>query len=49
MTAVEQRFGQLDVLVNNAGIAIAKNVEDTSLAEWRRTMAINLDGVFFRL
>ena len=47
MTAVEQRFGRLDVLVNNAGIAIAKNVEDTSLAEWRRTMAINLDGVFF--
>ena len=46
MAAIEQRFGRLDVLVNNAGIAIAKNVEDTTLAEWRRTMAVNLDGVF---
>lgn len=47
VAAVEARFGRLDVLVNNAGIAIAKTVEDTTLAEWRRTMAINLDGVFF--
>lgn len=39
-------FGRLDVLVNNAGIAIAKTIEDTTLAEWRRTMAVNLDGVF---
>ncbi|KUM25992.1 3-beta hydroxysteroid dehydrogenase [Mesorhizobium loti] len=46
MAAIEQRFGRLDVLVNNAGIAIAKNIEDTTLAEWRRTMAVNLDGVF---
>jgi len=46
IAAIEQRFGRLDVLVNNAGIAIAKNIEDTTLAEWRRTMAINLDGVF---
>lgn len=47
LAAVEGRFGRLDVLVNNAGIAVAKNIEDTTLAEWRRTMAINLDGVFF--
>ncbi|NUS22300.1 MAG: SDR family NAD(P)-dependent oxidoreductase, partial [Mesorhizobium sp.] len=46
MAAIEQRFGRLDVLVNNAGIAIAKNVEDTSLEGWRRTLAVNLDGVF---
>ncbi|MDX8439172.1 glucose 1-dehydrogenase [Mesorhizobium australafricanum] len=46
MAAIEQRFGRLDVLVNNAGIAVAKTIEDTTLAEWRRTMAVNLDGVF---
>lgn len=43
---VGDTFGCLHVLVNNAGIAIAKNVEETTLEEWRRTMAINADGVF---
>ena len=46
MATIEQRFGRLDVLVNNAGIAIARNIEDTTHTEWRHTMAINLDGVF---
>jgi len=39
-------FGKLDVLVNNAGIQIIKEVEDLSLEEWRRLMSVNLDGVF---
>ncbi len=39
-------FGRLDILVNNAGIAINANVENTTLDDWRRTMAVNLDGVF---
>jgi NAD(P)-dependent dehydrogenase (short-subunit alcohol dehydrogenase family) len=46
MEAVERRFGRLDVMVNNAGIAIAKNIEETTLGDWRRTMAVNADGVF---
>jgi len=46
MQAVEQRFGRLDVMVNNAGIAIAKNIEETTIDDWKRTMAVNLDGVF---
>jgi NAD(P)-dependent dehydrogenase (short-subunit alcohol dehydrogenase family) len=40
------RFGRLDVLVNNAGIAIAGPVTEILLNEWRRQQAINLDGVF---
>ncbi len=39
-------FGRLDVLVNNAGVIFYKKIEDTSLAEWRRLMNVNLDGVF---
>ena len=39
-------FGKLDILVNNAGVGIGKNVEDTTLEEWRWVMSVNLDGVF---
>jgi 3(or 17)beta-hydroxysteroid dehydrogenase len=39
-------FGRLDVLVNNAGVGPAGTIEKTSLDEWRRVHAVNLDGVF---
>jgi NAD(P)-dependent dehydrogenase (short-subunit alcohol dehydrogenase family) len=39
-------FGRLDILVNNAGVVLLKDVEATTLAEWRSLMAVNLDGVF---
>lgn len=42
----QERFGGLHVLVNNAGIGSLGSVEDTSLEEWRRVHAIDLDGVF---
>jgi NAD(P)-dependent dehydrogenase (short-subunit alcohol dehydrogenase family) len=42
----ERNFGGLHILVNNAGICVPGSVEDTDLAAWRRTHAINLDGVF---
>jgi 3(or 17)beta-hydroxysteroid dehydrogenase len=37
---------KLDILVNNAGIFLNKSIVDTSLEEWRRIMAVNLEGVF---
>lgn len=40
------RHGRLDGLVNNAGIAHLGSIEDTALADWRRVMAVNADGVF---
>ena len=36
----------LSVLVNNAGTALYKQVQDTSYAEWRRVFAVNADGAF---
>lgn len=39
-------FGKLDIAVNNAGIASARPVADMTLAEWRRVIQVNLDGVF---
>ena len=40
------RFGQWDVLVNNAGVAILGNIETATLQEWRRTQAVNSESVF---
>ncbi len=45
-TALAQRFGRLDALVNNAGIAIFKPVLDTTLDEWNDVLATNLNGPF---
>lgn len=43
---VEKSLGGLHILVNNAGICVPGSVEDTDFAAWRRSHAINLDGVF---
>ena len=40
------RFGGIDGLVNNAGIAILRPVAEVGLAEWERQIAINLTGTF---
>ena len=38
--------GRLDALVNNVGVANLRPIAETTLAQWRETMAINLDSVF---
>jgi len=43
---VSRRFGRCDILVNNAGIYPVQPFEDIAFADWRRVMAINLDGAF---
>src|SRR5919198_4541523 len=46
VTTAVNRYGKLDILVNNAGILLRKGIEEMTVEEWDRTMAINLKGVF---
>lgn len=47
IAAVVERFGRLDILVNNASVFMGGAAGDTSTSDWRTVLAINLDGVFF--
>ena len=46
VAATLRRHGQLDVLVNNAGIEIEASVEHTAPDDWDRVMAVNVRGLF---
>ncbi len=46
LSVVSKRATQLDFLINCAGIAAAEPIPQTSLAEWHRLHAVNLDSVF---
>jgi 2-deoxy-D-gluconate 3-dehydrogenase len=41
-----QKFGRLDILINNAGINIRKPPQDFALEEWQRVLDINLTSLF---
>ena len=46
VTAVNSRFGRLDALVNNAGIAVFAPLLETEDHDWNRVLAVNLTGPF---
>jgi NAD(P)-dependent dehydrogenase (short-subunit alcohol dehydrogenase family) len=46
MDFVRAEAGGLDILVNNAGVFLQKSLFDTTLEEWRRLHAVNVEGVF---
>jgi 3(or 17)beta-hydroxysteroid dehydrogenase len=45
MATVEDCWGRLDVVFNNAGVVSGQSIEDLDLATWNRTLGINLTGV----
>ena len=42
-----QKFGGLDILINNAGIGVFRRVADMSVNDWHRVIDTNLTGVFY--
>ena len=44
---IEKLLGPVDILVNNAGVLSNEKSETTEDAEWRRVLAVNLDGAFY--
>lgn len=43
---IDQRFGALDVLVNNAGVGVFRPVSELSIEEWKQVVETNLTGAF---
>lgn len=46
MATIEERFGRLDVLVNNAGTVVVETVETTTLEQFRKVNAVSAEGTF---
>ena len=46
MAKIEEAFGGVDIVVNNAGIAVLVPIEEMSLEQWNRQIEVNLTSVF---
>lgn len=46
VAAVERALGQMDVLVNNAGVALVGGLEELSEQDWDRTFGVNVKGIY---
>ncbi|HMY76139.1 MAG TPA: SDR family NAD(P)-dependent oxidoreductase, partial [Blastocatellia bacterium] len=46
MAAVLKQFGQIDVLINNAGLSLNGDVDGYSLSDWQTVLETNLTGTF---
>lgn len=46
VAAAVRAFGRLDILVSNAGIQIVAPLEEIEFADWKRLLAVHLDGAF---
>jgi len=44
---VEDKFGRVDVLVNNAGVVVQGQVDEASIEDWKKIIDIDLSGVFY--
>jgi len=44
---VVEKFGTLDLLINNAGVGVFAKVADMTVEQWRQTLDTNLSGVFY--
>jgi NAD(P)-dependent dehydrogenase (short-subunit alcohol dehydrogenase family) len=44
---IDNLVGQLDVLINNAGVSLRRDFTEILVEDWRKVMQVNLDGVFF--